>query len=97
MPNSEARVISREAGGQATDRVLKQEPEGLSGQMASRAAQGWYGMCGVWIWRGSGDGMGMSEEQSSSCISYLLLLMRSRHARLQFIDSCFQILCTKML
>lgn len=33
----------------------------------------------------------------SSCISYLLLLMRSRHARLQFIDSCFQILCTKMI
>lgn len=33
----------------------------------------------------------------SSRISYLLLLMRFRHARLRFIDLRFQILCIKML
>lgn len=40
MPKSEGGVVSGEAGGQATDSVLKQEREGLAGQMASRAAQG---------------------------------------------------------
>lgn len=46
-------------------------------------------------------GCGVGDAGTHLCISlssrilYLLLLMRFRHARLRFIDSCFQILCIK--